>query len=144
MTIIGTTIVGLGTDLLRIERIARLGARHGTMLLDRLLAPQERQALGGRGERAADWPLCAPDIASLAAAKEAFFKALGTGLVAPLRWADVTVQRAGLALAGASAAAFAALGGTRSSLSLTRADGFVLATVLLLGPPHSKQGIGTR
>jgi holo-[acyl-carrier protein] synthase len=120
-------VIGLGSDLLRIERIARLGLRHGAMLLDRMLAPAER------GDVASEWPDCAPEIAALVACKEAFFKALGTGLVMPLRWADVAVRRSSLTLSGASADAFAARGGRETAVSVSGGDGFVLATVLLLG-----------
>jgi holo-[acyl-carrier protein] synthase len=132
------SILGLGSDLLRIERIARLGRSHGSLVLDRMLAPAERLELDGYGDRPADWPGCAPRIASIVAAKEAFFKALGTGLVQPLRWADVAVGRPALCtltLRSAAQAAFAALGGAALRLAICGDSSFVLATVIILGHP---------
>jgi phosphopantetheine--protein transferase-like protein len=131
------TILGLGCDMLRIERIARLGRRSGHLVLDLMLAPAERRALAGYGDSAADWPGCAPRIAALVSAKEAFFKALGTGLVQPLRWVDVamTRTRSTFDLQGAAAAAFAALGGVVCHLTICSDTIFVLSTVIILGRP---------
>jgi len=130
-------IMGIGADLLRIERIARMGERNGRIMLDRMLAAPERAALAGLGDHPADWPGCAARIAALVAAKEAFFKALGTGLVMPLRWADVAVGGPRVAptvtLSGAAAAAFSAQGGTACRLTLSATQDFILATVALFG-----------
>jgi len=122
------SIIGLGNDLLRIERISRMGARNGEMLLQRALHPAERAETGAQ-----DWRR----VAAILASKEAFFKALGTGLVAPLRWVDVIVS--GLAraptlfLTGETAAAFATRGGISSVLTLCGDEVFMLATVILFG-----------
>jgi holo-[acyl-carrier protein] synthase len=121
-------IIGLGNDLLRIERIRRMGARNGQMLLQRALHPAERAETD-----AADWRR----VAGILASKEAFFKALGTGLVQPLRWVDVIVsglKRAPkLVLTGETATAFATRGGISSVLTLCGDEVFMLATVILFG-----------
>jgi holo-[acyl-carrier protein] synthase len=125
-------IIGFGSDLLRIERIVRMGARNGKLLLDRLLAPAEIR------NDDTDWR----HIAALVACKEAFFKALGTGVVRPLRWADVAIGGTRItptvALTGASAKAFADRGGSQCWLTIAADKTFILATVTLLGsaPPN--------
>lgn len=70
-------IVGIGTDLVSIERIEALWQRHGVRALEKILAPEERIACQA-----------SPDpgrfLAKRFAAKEAFGKALGTGIRAPV------------------------------------------------------------
>lgn len=78
-------IMGTGTDLVDIRRIAAVWARHGERFLARLLAPQESAILSGE-------PLSAPLLAKRWAAKEAFAKALGTGMRAPLRFDRIVVE----------------------------------------------------
>lgn len=80
-------IRGIGTDIVRIERIAALVAKWGDRLPRRVLGPDElveyrrRLARGGPEhgtKRAIDY------LAKRFAAKEAFSKALGTGLRGPM------------------------------------------------------------
>lgn len=70
-------IVGIGTDLVSIGRIEALWQRHGVRALEKILAPEERIACQA-----------SPDpgrfLAKRFAAKEAFGKALGTGMRAPV------------------------------------------------------------
>lgn len=65
-------IFGIGTDIVRIERIASIYERFGDHFADRLLLPQERAAFDGN-RRPARF------LAMRFAAKEAIVKALGTG-----------------------------------------------------------------
>ncbi|MFA7270267.1 MAG: holo-ACP synthase [Sterolibacterium sp.] len=69
-------IYGIGTDLVAIARLAEMYARHGERALEKLLAESERSDC----RRSA-----APErfLAKRFAAKEAFGKALGTGVRAP-------------------------------------------------------------
>ena len=77
-------IVGLGMDLIELERIGAVYARHKERFVERILTPAER-----------DYVLRYADpVASLAgrwAAKEAALKALGTGLAAGIGWHDVEI-----------------------------------------------------
>jgi holo-[acyl-carrier protein] synthase len=127
MTPPAISIIGFGSDLLRIERIIRMGARNGKLLLDRLLAPAEIHGAE------TDWRY----VAGLVACKEAFFKALGTGVVRPLRWADVSIGGGRInptvALDGAAAKIFADIGGSECRLTICADRTFILATVTLLG-----------
>ena len=77
-------IFGIGTDIVRIARLAEMYARHGERALDKILAASERQdCLDSR----------APErfLAKRFAAKEAFGKALGTGVRAPALLPSIAV-----------------------------------------------------
>ncbi|MBM4196180.1 MAG: holo-ACP synthase [Gammaproteobacteria bacterium] len=65
-------IYGIGTDILRTERVAATFERFGERFVDRLLMPEER-ALYGRTRQAVRF------LAMRFAAKEAIVKAMGTG-----------------------------------------------------------------
>jgi holo-[acyl-carrier protein] synthase len=65
-------IFGIGTDIVRLERIEHVYDRHGDRFVDRLLLPAERQAFG-KVSRPARF------LAMRFAAKEAIVKAMGTG-----------------------------------------------------------------
>ncbi len=75
-------VVGLGTDLCEISRMADALARHGDRFAERILGPQELTVFAARRARAP-----ARGVAFLAtrfAAKEALAKALGTGMRPPM------------------------------------------------------------
>ncbi len=65
-------VVGLGVDIVEIERIGQALQQHGQRFLDRLLLPVEQDFWANRGSRI-------ETLAGLWAAKEAVAKALGTG-----------------------------------------------------------------
>lgn len=65
-------VVGLGVDIIEIERIGQALQDHGQRFLDRLLLPAEQQYWSERGRRL-------DTLAGFWAAKEAVAKALGTG-----------------------------------------------------------------
>ncbi len=77
-------IVGLGTDIIAVERMRSAYARHGERLLLRILAEEERQEL----VTVADVPRF---LAKRFAVKEAAAKALGRGLRG-LSWQDVFLR----------------------------------------------------
>lgn len=69
-------IFGVGTDIVQVARLETLWQRHGERAAQRILAPSEWEELA----------VCADPARLLAkrfAAKEAFAKALGTGVRAP-------------------------------------------------------------
>ena len=71
-------IHGIGTDIVAVKRLQRMWERHGERVLEKLLAPQElaefaHAAAVARGRF----------LAKRFAAKEAFCKALGTGVRPP-------------------------------------------------------------
>src|SRR5437868_8527213 len=81
-------IVGIGTDVVSIERIQGVLERHGARFVNRVLTPQERP----RFERTLP-KLQASHLAKRWAAKEAFSKAIGTGIHYPFTWQSITVGR---------------------------------------------------
>ena len=78
-------ILGLGVDMVGVERIERAVARHGSDFLREFLLPSEFDACS-RSPR----PLLAS--ATIFAAKEALLKALGTGRSGRIGWKDVEVS----------------------------------------------------
>lgn len=118
-------IVGLGTDVVGIPRVAALLARHRRRFLARWFDDRE---LPG------DAP--AERVAGRWAAKEAAAKALGTGFAHGIVPSQIAVlaDAAGapsLHLAGAALARAQALGARRCHVSLSHADGVAVATVIL-------------
>ncbi len=77
-------ILGIGTDLANIERIAAVLARHGDRFRNRVFTETEI----AKAERRAD---VAGTYAKRWAAKEACSKALGTGLRMGISWKDMAV-----------------------------------------------------
>lgn len=78
-------ILGIGTDLANIERIAAVLARHGDRFRNRVFTETEI----AKAERRAD---VAGTYAKRWAAKEACSKALGTGLRMGISWKDMAVS----------------------------------------------------
>lgn len=78
-------IVGVGTDILEVSRMEAAYARHGERLVERILTPAER-AQCRANERIRF-------LAKRFAAKEAYSKALGTGIRMPMSWQAVSVLR---------------------------------------------------
>jgi len=120
-------IVGLGIDAVEVERVARLLERHGERLLGRCFEPGEARR-----------PRDPQHVAGLLAAKEATFKALGTGWGDGVGWRDVVVVREpcgqpGLRLVRAAAARAARLGAGCLHLSITHDGGLAVAVVILEG-----------
>jgi holo-[acyl-carrier protein] synthase len=77
-------ILGVGTDLVEIARIERALARYGARFARRILADSEFREFLGNSRPAAF-------LAKRFAAKEAFSKAMGTGLRHPVRWPQIIV-----------------------------------------------------
>jgi len=77
-------IYGVGTDLIEIKRIERVLARFGDRFARRILCEPELKRF-----RAHRQPVAY--LAKRFAAKEAFTKALGTGIHAPATWHGVWV-----------------------------------------------------
>jgi holo-[acyl-carrier protein] synthase len=78
-------ILGIGTDLANIERIARTLDRFGTRFRDRVFTPEEQRKADRRRDTAGTF-------AKRWAAKEACSKALGTGLRMGIAWRDMSVS----------------------------------------------------
>lgn len=125
----GGVIRGVGVDLVSIPRIAALLERRGEAAVRRLFTAAEAERC--RASRAP-----AESFAARFAAKEAFYKALGTGCGAAGRWTEVEVVSAAsgapsLRLAGTAAESARARGIDRIHVALTHTDDTAAAFVVL-------------
>src|SRR5262245_34988917 len=77
-------ILGIGTDLCEVGRIEKALERWGERFAERVLVASELVVFRRRRKRAAY-------LAKRFAAKEAFSKALGTGIYFPVNWHNVWV-----------------------------------------------------
>lgn len=80
-------ILGIGNDLLDIRRIEDVVKGHGNRFLERVYTSQERSSAEEKADPVRYY-------ASRFAIKEAFVKALGTGVVSEgVSWQDIDVQK---------------------------------------------------
>jgi len=122
-------IFGVGTDVVEIGRIEAALKRHGERFARRILCPPEL-------ERFAKNRLKANYLAKRFAAKEAFTKALGTGIKSPANWHGVWVRNLAsgkpvLEFSDALGALLKKRGITSAHVSLSDEKGVAFATVIL-------------
>lgn len=122
-------IVGIGTDLIHIDRIEKSYARFGERFLKRFLAMGEREVFLRRGQPVSF-------LAKRFAAKEAVAKALRVGIGARARWAEIEVVNNAdgapeIRLSGAAAATADALKVTHSHIALADEQNLAQAFVIL-------------
>jgi holo-[acyl-carrier protein] synthase len=124
-------ILGTGVDIAETARIEQGLERHGDRFIKRLFTPAEIaycEKFKNRAER----------YAARFAAKEAAFKALGTGWRNGVRWLEVEVThrpsgKPELLLSGRAAELARILGVTRTEISLSHSDRYVVAQVIFEG-----------
>ncbi|WP_426313335.1 holo-ACP synthase [Methylobacterium fujisawaense] len=135
-------IVGIGSDLCDIRRIARTLERHGARFTHRVFTEGERARCDRRAARAEGY-------ARRFAAKEACAKALGTGFSAGVFWRDMEVVnlpsgQPTLRLVGGAAARLAELlpagHAARLHVSLTDDPPMAQAFVIIEALPVSVAG----
>ena len=124
-----TGVVGLGLDLVEVDRLGAAIERHGERFLRRVFTEGERDYCEAKSEPAVFY-------AARFAAKEAVAKAFGTGIGADIGWLDIEVVRnaAGapaVRLAGKGAELAALRGVDRVLLSMTHTRGMAAASVVL-------------
>jgi holo-[acyl-carrier protein] synthase len=122
-------IFGIGTDLVEFARFEKLYARHGERLADHMLSEQELPEFRSQADPARF-------IAKRFAAKEAFAKAVGSGLRHPVSLGriGVTHDRLGkplLQFDEVLRAHLAALGITAHHLSISDERSMIVAFVVL-------------
>jgi len=127
-----TPVLSCGVDLVEVARFEREVARRGAGLIEELFSSAEL-AWCRRRRRAAE------GYAMAYAAKEALFKALGTGKVGRMAWRDVAIgwpagsAQPTLTLAGETAAVAAEMGTTGFHVSLACTRELAVAWVILTG-----------
>lgn len=123
-------IIGLGVDLTDIPRIAASYERYGERFLRRVFTEGEIAYCMRRRDPT-------PSLAGRFASKEAAMKALGTGQSQGVLWKDIEVVRAGgppqLRFHGGAARRAAAMGMTKSLLTITHSETLAMAQVILIG-----------
>ncbi len=122
-------IVGVGLDLVKIERVRAIAERWKTRFLDRLYTPAERRYCMAK-------PSPYASLAARFAAKEAVLKALGTGWADGVSWRDIEVlnDRAGRPRATASGRAKALMkraGVSGIHVSLSHDTDYAIAEAVL-------------
>ena len=122
-------IFGTGIDIVDISRFERFLAEGNLPLFQRLFTPGEMAYCAGKKRSAQHYAL-------RFAAKEAFLKALGTGLRYGISWLDMEVVhdpdgKPELRLAGRAAERFGDMNITRCFLSLSHDGNCALASVVL-------------
>jgi holo-[acyl-carrier protein] synthase len=80
-------IIGIGNDIVNIDRIARALERFGARFIDRVFTDEEQARAEGKATRAAIY-------AKRFAAKEAVWKALGEGSRLGVAWRELSVSNA--------------------------------------------------
>jgi holo-[acyl-carrier protein] synthase len=125
-------ILGIGNDIVDIQRIGRTIDRYGDRFLNRVFTEAERRKSDARVQRAASY-------AKRFAAKEACSKALGTGLRDGVYWRDMGVinlasGRPTLLLTGGAAEQLKRLTppGFEARIDLTLSDDYPLAQAIVI------------
>jgi len=127
-------ILGLGSDIVDIRRIADVLERHGERFLARIFTQEERRKADRRAEK-----IRIATYAKRFAAKEAASKALGTGFRAGVFWRDLGVVnlRSGqptMAMTGGALRRLEALtpAGMQADVALTMTDEFPYAQAMVI------------
>ena len=124
-------IRGIGVDVVKVDRLFQSLERFGARMEARLFTAGELEYCRRHKE-----PI--PHLAARFAAKEALFKAIGTGLSGGVGWKQAEVLQPGgqqprLLLTGAALERFRALGCTASHLTLAHDGGLAIACVVIEG-----------
>jgi holo-[acyl-carrier protein] synthase len=122
-------IRGIGLDAVNIQRLG--GWNDNGKLLQRFFHPDELESAASKGS------MRIPSLAARFAAKEAFGKALGTGLAGfSLREVAVVNDARGkpeMLLYGSARKAFERFGGGKVLVTLTHEEDYALACVIIEG-----------
>jgi holo-[acyl-carrier protein] synthase len=122
-------IRGVGIDLVSVARFGQALKRWGPRLQQRLFTEDELRYCEGR----VDVEQC---LAGCFSAKEAFLKAMGTGLAKGIKWRDIQVirKRGGppsVSLQGEALRRFNEMGLRAIWLSISHDGGFCVAAVVI-------------
>ncbi len=123
-------ILGIGVDLVEINRIQKILDRYPERFVKKIFSAEELSWLEEKH-------FTPERVAALFAAKEACSKALGTGLRG-VSWQEMVVYhepsgKPGLKLRGKALQKFLALGGQNIYLSLSHEKNYALAVVIVEG-----------
>jgi holo-[acyl-carrier protein] synthase len=122
-------IIGTGVDLVEIDRLRRILEKLKDRFVHRVFTTQEQQYCNAHRDSA-------PHYAARFAAKEAVFKALGTGWAKGVTWLDVEVRRErqdapAILLSGEAQRLSESMGVRKVHLSLSHSDQWAIAMVVM-------------
>lgn len=126
----GGILIGLGTDVIEISRVAGVYERQGERFLQRVFTAEERAyCLGHRHPE--------KSLAARFAAKEAIAKAFSTGIGAELGWTSMSIYHGArheplVRLDDKALALLHHIGGTRVLLSLSHSDTVAIAFAAII------------
>lgn len=128
---VGSNVVGVGIDLEKVERVRRAIERNGEAFLEKVFSPEEIEFCRSRGAHV--WE----SFSARWAAKEAFSKALGTGIGENVGFTDFSVLAGpkGNPVAFYSSHGNVALkkaGASKALVSLTHTADYAEAIVILI------------
>lgn len=124
-------IIGIGTDIIEVDRIDRMIQRHGELFLNRVYTANEIQYCAPRKAYAQHY-------AGRWAAKEAVLKTLGTGWARGIKWTDIEMlNRYGgkpeIILHDAAAVVAADLGIVEIKISISHCHQYAVGFATALG-----------
>jgi holo-[acyl-carrier protein] synthase len=122
-------IKGTGVDIVEIDRIRKTMEKGRDRFINRVFTEEEQRYCSRYRDPA-------PHFSARFAAKEALFKALGTGWAKGVTWLDVEVRREDpeapiMVLQGEAERQCERLGAAHVHLSLSHSDQWAVATVIL-------------
>jgi len=122
-------VLGVGVDIIEVERIRSSHERFGDRFLKRIERPEEIAYCFSHAQPA-------PFLAARFSAKEAISKAFGTGIGAQLGWQDMEVRRKEsgepyVVLHGRGESLLAVRGGRLVHLSLSHTNSYAAAVAVL-------------
>lgn len=132
-------ILGVGVDIIEVQRIDAALRRHGERFLRRVFTDDEVAVCTGRRQEA-------PCFAARFAVKEAVMKALGCGW-GPIGWRDIEVERAAngkptVRLEGAAARLANNKGVDVVHISLAHVERTAIAYAVAWGPGPGTDNVG--
>ncbi len=124
-------ILGIGSDIVELQRIERIHRRHGEAFIRKICREGEAKPRTG--------PALIEHLGGLFAAKEAGLKALGTGWAEGLGLSQIEVAHRPsgapfLRMHRAAAERAEAMGVTRAHLTISHEKHYAVAFVILEGP----------
>jgi len=122
-------ILGLGIDIIEVERIRTSLEKFGDRFCERILLPGEMAYCKSHKRPA-------PFVAARFAAKEAISKAFGTGIGAQLGWQDMEIQRKDsgepcVVLHGKGEELFKSRGASRLHISISHTEQYAAVVAIL-------------
>jgi holo-[acyl-carrier protein] synthase len=131
----GGIVIGIGTDIIEVERIRGVLERQGPRFLDRVFTEEERAYCTGKAHPHKHY-------AARFAAKEAVSKCFTTGIGAELGWRSISIyhgvrQQPLVRLDEKAQALLRAVGATHVQVSLSHTETVAMAVAVLLAAPSA-------